>query len=239
MPSYLPSTKESVLSDPSAMRIRGVVFDMDGTLTTPINEYLQQMRRDINVPEGMDTLGYVDTCLEGEAREQAHRRILEIETAAMASMELSPGLIDLLRFLQDNGIRTGVITRNNRMAVDHFINNVVGRQLQEHKGLFSFDPILDRSFRPIKPSPDGLLHISQQWGIPPQQLMMVGDHGDDLLCGIRAGSIACLLRYQDNCRFEGLSHLVVDRIDELIQHLSSGFRPSELTDGKAEKQAAV
>ncbi|KAJ2351602.1 hypothetical protein GGF43_003985, partial [Coemansia sp. RSA 2618] len=179
---YSPSTKESALADPAALRIRGVVFDMDGTLTTPINEYLLQMRQDLNVPEELSTLEYVDTHLEGEAHKRAHERILEIETEAMASMELSPGLVDLLQFLQNNGICIGVITRNNRLAVDHFMNNVVSRQPHEHKGLFSFDPVLDRSFRPTKPSPDSLLHISQQWGIPPKQLMMVGDHGDDLLC---------------------------------------------------------
>ncbi|KAJ2477198.1 hypothetical protein IWW56_004480 [Coemansia sp. RSA 2131] len=220
---YSPSTKESVLTDSTALRIRGVVFDMDGTLTTPINEHLKQMRVEIKVPDEMRIIEYVDSCLEGEAHEKAHQRIVEIETEAMASMELSPGLVNLLQFLQNNDICIGVITRNNRKAVDHFINNVAGRQPQEHKGLFSFDPLLDRSFKPSKPSPDSLLHISQQWNIPPEQLMMVGDHGDDLLCGVRAGSVAALLRYDDNRHFESYAHVVVDRIDGLVECLASGF----------------
>ncbi|KAJ2308254.1 hypothetical protein IWW52_003854 [Coemansia sp. RSA 2704] len=199
---------------------------MDGTLTTPINEYLKQMRREIKVPDGMGTLEYVDSCLEGEAREQAHRRILEIETEAMEHMELSPGLMELLQFLQDNGVRTGVITRNNKLAVDHLINNVVSRQPQEHKGLFAFDPVLDRSFKPTKPSPDSLLYISRLWGIPPEALMMVGDHGDDLLCGVRAGSVAALLRYDDNRHFELQAHVAVDRIDQLVECLTLGFEAS-------------
>ncbi|KAJ2617886.1 hypothetical protein H4S08_000121 [Coemansia sp. RSA 1365] len=223
MVHYLPSTKKDVAASPKARCIRGVVFDMDGTLTTPMNEHLLMMRRDINVPDGMRTLEYVDTCLKGEAREKAHRRIIEIETDAMINMELSPGLVELMQFLCDNDIPTAVITRNARLAVDHFIKKVIPRQPHEHKKLFMFDPILDRSFKPTKPSPDSLLHISRVWGIPPEQLMMVGDHGDDLLCGLRAGSVTALLRYPDNCVFESKAHIVVDRISELVAQLSNGF----------------
>ncbi|KAJ2807515.1 hypothetical protein H4R20_001257 [Coemansia guatemalensis] len=220
---YLPSTKKDVAANPKARCIRGVVFDMDGTLTTSMTEHLVMMRRVINVPDGMRTLEYVDTCLEGEEREEAHRRIIEIETDAMAHMELSPGLVELMEFLYDNDIRTAVITRNSRLAVDHLLNNVISKQPHKHKGLFKFDPILDRSFKPTKPSPDSLLHVSRVWGIPPEQLMMVGDHGDDLLCGVRAGSISALLRYPDNRVFESKAHVVVDRISELVEHLSNGF----------------
>ncbi|KAJ2163113.1 hypothetical protein GGF46_000042 [Coemansia sp. RSA 552] len=230
MTRYQPSTKASVAASPDALRIRGVVFDMDGTLTTPITKYLTSMRREVNVPDGMRTLEYLDT-LEGEAYERAHRRIIEIETEAMIQMELSPGLVDLLRFLQDNAVRIAIITRNNKLALDHFINNVVTRQLPEHQGLFAFDPVIDRSFIPTKPAPDSLLHISRAWGIPPEQLMMVGDHGDDLLCGVRAGSISALLRYSDNREFEPKAHIVVDRIDGLIRPLADGFEASAEVTG--------
>ncbi|KAJ1736227.1 hypothetical protein LPJ61_000011 [Coemansia biformis] len=220
---YASSTKEAVAADPAALRIRGVVFDMDGTLTIPITAHLEQMRREINVPDGVRVLDYVDTCLDAEKREWAHRRIVEIEDEAMVDMELSPGLVELLQFLHDNEIRTAIITRNNRRALDHFVDKVVARQAAEHQALFSFDPLIDRSFVPTKPAPDSLLSISRAWGIEPAQLMMVGDHGDDLLCGVRAGSISALLRYNSSGCFESKAHVVVDRIDELASRLASGF----------------
>ncbi|KAJ2778757.1 hypothetical protein H4R18_004412 [Coemansia javaensis] len=228
---YAPSTREAAAADPAARRIRGVVFDMDGTLTVPITEYLRQMRRELQVPDGVRILDYIDMRLEGERRAWAHRRVLEIEAEAMQGMELSPGLVALLQFLHANDVRTAIITRNNRAALDHFVNNVVARQPPEHRPFFSFDPLLDRSFAPTKPAPDGLLHISRQWGIAPEHLMMVGDHGDDLLCGIRAGSVAALLRYSDNRAFEPKAHVVVDRIDGLVAVLAAGFEADMAIDG--------
>ncbi|KAJ2489509.1 hypothetical protein IWW37_003918 [Coemansia sp. RSA 2050] len=223
MVRYAPSTKEALAADPSALRIRGVVFDMDGTLATPMKEHLIKMRSDIGVPNGIPTLEYVETCLHGRAREQAEKRIVDIETEAMANMRLSPGLVELLSFLYAHDIPIAIVTRNNINSVNHFINNVVAKQPQEQMKLFAFNPVIDRSFKPIKPHPAAILRISRAWDIPPQQLLMVGDHLDDLLCGLRAGSVSALLRYSDNSEFEAHAHIVVDRIDELVAKLTTGF----------------
>ncbi|KAJ2746989.1 hypothetical protein GGI20_000885 [Coemansia sp. BCRC 34301] len=223
MVRYSPSTKEATAADPSALRIRGVAFDMDGTLATPMKEHLIKMRSDIGVPNGIRTLEYVETCLHGRARELAERRIVEIETEAMANMRLSPGLVELLEFLHKHGIPIAIITRNNVNSVKHFIDNVVSKQPVEQSELFAFNPVIDRSFKPTKPHPAGLLHISRMWNIPPREILMVGDHMDDLLCGLRAGSVSALLRYSDSSEFEAHAHIVVDRIDELVDKLASGF----------------
>ncbi|KAJ2689907.1 hypothetical protein IWW39_001131 [Coemansia spiralis] len=223
MVRYAPSTKEALVADPSALRIRGVVFDMDGTLATPMKEHLMKMRSDIGVPNGIRTLEYVETCLHGRARELAEKRIVDIETEAMANMRLSPGLVELLSFLHAHDIPIAIITRNNINSVNHFINNVVAKQPQEQMKLFAFNPVIDRSFKPTKPHPAAILRISRAWDIPPQQLLMVGDHLDDLLCGLRAGSVSALLRYSDNSEFEAHAHIVVDRIDELVAKLTAGF----------------
>ncbi|KAJ1886144.1 hypothetical protein LPJ81_006762, partial [Coemansia sp. IMI 209127] len=214
---------DAAAADPTALRIRGVVFDMDGTLSSPIDEHLHKMRVVLKVPSGHRTLEYVETCLHGEEREWAHRKLVEIETEALANMQVSDGLVPLLRFLQENNIPIAIITRNNAMAVEYFLNTVVPRLPEEDQKLFAFDPAIDRSFKPAKPAPDAMLHISQRWGIPPEQLLMVGDHGDDLLCGLRAGSVSALLRYNHNTQFESIAHIVVDRIDELVNQLDHGF----------------
>ncbi|KAJ2899332.1 hypothetical protein GGI21_004811 [Coemansia aciculifera] len=181
------------------------------------------MRTEIGVPNGIRTLEYVETCLHERVREQAERRIVEIETEAMASMKLSPGLVELLEFLHTHAIPIAIITRNSATSAKHFIDRVVAKQPEEQLKFFAFDPVIDRSFKPTKPHPAALFHISQAWGIPPQQLLMVGDHLDDLLCGLRAGSVSALLRYDDGSGFETHAHIVVDRIDELVGKLANGF----------------
>ncbi|KAI9501784.1 hypothetical protein GGI25_005420 [Coemansia spiralis] len=232
MVRYFPSTRESVASEPTALRIRGVVFDMDGTLATPMKEHLLQMRVELKVPAGMGTLEYVDTCLTGKEHELAHKRLIEIENDALRNMQITNGLIPLLQFLHKHSIPMAIITRNNKAAVDHFLNNVAAGLPKEERILFKFDPALDRSFKPPKPAPDGILHISKLWNIPPEQLMMVGDHGDDLLCGLRAGSVATLLRYYDNTEFERISHIVVDRLDRLAEKLATGFDADMTINGE-------
>ncbi|KAJ2556866.1 hypothetical protein EV175_001717 [Coemansia sp. RSA 1933] len=223
MVHYSPSTADAVASNPTELRIRGVVFDMDGTLSSPINEHLYKMRVVLKVPPGQRTLEYVETCLHGEEREWAHKKLIEIETEALENMQISEGLVPLLRFLNENSIPVAIITRNNSMAVDYFLSTVVGRLPEDEQKLFTFDPTIDRSFKPSKPAPDAMLHISQQWDIPPEQLLMVGDHGDDLMCGLRAGSVSALLRYSHNTQFESIAHIVVDRIDQLVNQLEHGF----------------
>ncbi|KAJ1952225.1 hypothetical protein GGI12_006300 [Dipsacomyces acuminosporus] len=223
---YEPSTKTALAANPAiaaARRIRGVVFDMDGTLVTPINEHLKQMRRELGIPNGFGTLAYVETHLHGKEREQAERRIMEIEADALAHMELSPGLVSLLRFLSEQEIPIAIITRNSMASVKHLLDNVVGREPEETRKLFAFNPIIDRSFKPTKPHPHSLLHISSIWGIPAEHLLMVGDHADDLACGVRAGSVSALLRYPDNAKYASLAHIVVDQIDELVGRLATGF----------------
>ncbi|KAJ2725494.1 hypothetical protein GGI07_001250 [Coemansia sp. Benny D115] len=238
MVHYASSTKSSIaaLSNGSSqpLRIRGVVFDMDGTLASPITEHLVRLSRELGVPKNMGILEYVDTYLKGEQRIQAENRIVEVESEAMATMELSPGLVELLQYLHDNEMPIGIITRNNAMAAQHFLQQVVRRQPKEQWELFNFNPVIDRTFKPVKPEPHSFLHISKLWGIPPQELMMVGDHLDDLLCGVRAGGVSALLRYEHNGIYEHKAHISVDRIDDLITKLDNGFDADMSISGNSE-----
>ncbi|KAJ1951589.1 hypothetical protein FBU59_000064 [Linderina macrospora] len=221
MQHYNSSVTESAAD---ARRIRGVVFDMDGTLVTPMNTYLQQMRRELSIPNGHGIVAYVEEYMHGDQRQAALRRIHEIEQEALAHMQLSPGLIDLLRFLKDSNLPAAIITRNSMASVEHFLGEVVDRSVHaSERSLFAFHPIIDRGFKPTKPSPASLLAVANEWGVEPSELMMVGDHVDDLLCGSRAGALAVLLRYQGNEKFAGAAHIVVDRIDELVGKLRDGF----------------
>ncbi|CAI0436625.1 unnamed protein product [Linum tenue] len=58
----------------------------------------------------------------------------------------------------------------------------------------SFSPALSREFRPCKPDPAPLLHICSEWGVQPDEVIMIGDSlQDDVVCGKRAGAFTCLL----------------------------------------------
>ena len=57
----------------------------------------------------------------------------------------------------------------------------------------------------------------------PSEVMMVGDHLDDLQCGAAAGAATALLRNPLNDRHAVHADIVVDRLDDLINVLESGF----------------
>jgi len=57
----------------------------------------------------------------------------------------------------------------------------------------TFDIIITReSGLPIKPSPVPVFHICSQWGLRPENVIVVGDHEDDVKCGLSAGAQAIL-----------------------------------------------
>ena len=99
------------------------------------------------------------------------------------------GVSEIACLLDDLRVPRGIITRNVLPSVDHFHNNVLAAP--------PFRPALARCFTPYKPAPDALLHICEQWGISPQNAVMVGDSAkDDIVCGNRAGATTVLLDFE-------------------------------------------
>lgn len=116
-------------------------------------------------------------------------------------VQAMPGLLELCSFLDSKGIPRGLITRNVLRSV-HFFHD-------HHLPLPPFVPAISRECQfPYKPSPDALLHICDSWGIPPSEVIMIGDSAkDDVVCGNRAGAVTILLdtegRYANESQLQG------------------------------------
>ncbi|ORX99447.1 HAD-like protein [Basidiobolus meristosporus CBS 931.73] len=209
--SYAPcSTKVEALLE--RKRIRGLVFDMDGTLVYPITPFLREMRVQLKVPEGMDILTHLHS-LEGPARERGEQIIKDLEAQALLEMKVQPGLEKLIQFLEDHSLPKAILTRNNPTTVDHFLAQTN----------LNFETVVTREFRPPKPSPAPLLHIVNQWEVEPEEVFMIGDHSDDLECGAKAGALTILLRNDINGHFAEMADFVVDQLDEIIPIIQNGF----------------
>ncbi|KAJ4776239.1 Catalytic/ hydrolase/ phosphoglycolate phosphatase [Rhynchospora pubera] len=173
--------------------LRGLVFDMDGTLTVPVIDF-PAMYREVLGPEAyaaankagggsVDILHHIEAWGPQEQR-RAYEVIARFEQDGLDRLQIMPGALELCGFLDSRDIRRGLITRNVKAAVDVF-----------HKRFgIIFSPALSREFKPYKPDPAPLLHICSTWNIPPNEVMMVGDSlKDDVVCGKRAGAFTCLL----------------------------------------------
>ncbi|GBF95282.1 hypothetical protein Rsub_08313 [Raphidocelis subcapitata] len=162
--------------------IRGVCFDMDGTLTVPVIDFALMRRKG-------DILDVINSWPE-EERARAYAAIAEIEAAALADMKLMPGLHELCEALDAAGVPRGLITRNVKSSVEYFHSNHL-----TSLNLSPFEPAISRECAfPYKPSPAALLHVAESWGVAPSEVVMVGDSPkDDIVCGNRAGALTVLL----------------------------------------------
>ncbi|KAK7268682.1 hypothetical protein RIF29_21388 [Crotalaria pallida] len=196
---FLPSSSSSFItqtmttSSLSKTRLRGVVFDMDGTLTVPAIDFPamykavlgddEYKRIKAENPSGIDILHHIDN-FPSDKQRKAYEIIADYERQGLDRLQIMPGAAELCGLLDSNKIRRGLITRNVKSAVDLF---------HERFGI-TFSPALSREFRPYKPDPAPLLHICSAWEVQPNEVIMVGDSlKDDVACGKRAGAFTCLL----------------------------------------------
>lgn len=187
--------------------IRGVIFDMDGTLTVPVIDFAL-MRGRLGIPEG-DILAVIRGWPD-ERRKAAFDIIEEIEEDGRFRLQLQPGAEALMRVLERRGIPRAILTRNTEKTVRH---------LQAHLHT-TFSVILTRSFPTFKPDPAPALHICEKWGLKPAEVLLVGDFRDDLTCGKQAGARTCLLLNERNSQYGPLADFTIASLEELAASFS-------------------
>ncbi|CUS21847.1 LAQU0S04e02168g1_1 [Lachancea quebecensis] len=202
--------------------IKAVVFDMDGTLSIPQPWMFGAMRKAIGLTDPKtDILTYVDQLPSRELQAEANEQLKAVEARAMAEMRPQPGLLPLLEYLTAHEVSTSICTRNLIAPVRHLIASFVPDEHQR------FAHIVTREFRPTKPDPAPLLHISEQLGIAPENMVMVGDSHDDVECGAAAGAATILVRSATNGHLlESRADLIdasVEDLSEIIELLEAGF----------------
>lgn len=184
--------------------IRGVIFDMDGTLTIPVIDFAL-MRKRLKVPEG-DILAAIRSWPEDRQKE-AFAIIEEIEQDGRDRLQLQPGAEALMQVLEKRGIPRAILTRNTEKTVKH---------LQAHLHT-TFSVIVTRAFPTFKPDPAPALHICALWKMDPARVLLVGDYRDDLTCGKQAGTRTCLLINDHNGLFAELADFTIRSLDELAR----------------------
>jgi len=162
----------------SSSAIAGIVFDMDGCLTKQGAIDFAEMRRRAQIPPKADILKHIAS-LPAEESARSMAAVLEVEAEGIKRMELRDGLDELFDFLDKNRLRRALLTRNTHLAIDQFLS------LSEKY----FHEAFDRSFEPPKPSPAALLEICNRWKTRPENVVMIGDHSDDIQCGRSAGAM--------------------------------------------------
>jgi HAD superfamily hydrolase (TIGR01509 family) len=167
-------------------RIRGVLFDFDGTLTRPGSLDFPAIKREMGCPVDQPILEYLE-------KQPAHRRarmleiLEEMEDKAAEVSRPNQGVERCLSLIREHGLAMGILTRNSIRSVKKALKWFQGIAPQD------FAAIITREVSPPKPKPDGVIEAARRMGLPPSQVLVVGDFRFDILAGKAAGAPTALL----------------------------------------------
>src|SRR5512136_2940465 len=97
------------------MAIRGIIFDMDGTITAPYFDFAT-IKTEAGIGD-VDMLDYLRYATDAE-HDRIHKILLRFEEAGVRDAKLNRGARTLLNFLARHKIPTALLTRNSRRSVD-------------------------------------------------------------------------------------------------------------------------
>lgn len=152
-----------------APNVKGLVFDMDGTLCLPQNHMFKLMRTALGIEKPTDILDHVmslseEPDSEGDSssspRSRAQDAIKKIELDAMKEQKPQPGLDRLITYLAKRNVHSALCTRNFELPVKHLLDNFVSEEGRAH-----FNPLITREAKGIKPkpSPEGIWACVHAW----------------------------------------------------------------------------
>ncbi len=159
---------------------QAVIFDLDGTLTVG-NLDFDGIRAEIGLPDGpiLEALEHMTPPQRAAAEGILHRH----ERRAAETARLQDGAAETVAELRTRNLPVGILTRNARpwarCVLDRFGIEVDGLRTRED-GL-------------VKPDPQGLFRLCEQFGAAPEASWMVGDYLFDIQAGSRAGMTTVLM----------------------------------------------
>jgi len=180
----------------------GIVFDLDGTLVLSHHDF-GRMRKEVirlaelsGVPSGrLSVQDPIHKTVESAREElrnagapdgviyrfeaEYQKKVDAIELEALPRTVPRPGARELLKALSQRGFRIGLLTRSSELFAREAL---VRTQLAPY-----FEYLRSRSAPgPAKPSPEALLMLLKEMGVPVDRALFVGDHLIDAECGTRA-----------------------------------------------------
>ncbi|MGD8500900.1 MAG: HAD family hydrolase [Phycisphaerales bacterium] len=164
------------------MSIKAVIFDLDGTITQPYFDF-DAIREEIGLARDSGPVLESMEKMTPQQRREAEKILHYHEQKAVTESKLNAGARKTLSALRAAGIHIGVLTRNKR-------NNAFAISRKHN---LEFDAVVGREDGPVKPDAFGVLQLCRQFGVEPQETLLVGDYLFDLLCAKAAGAVAVLL----------------------------------------------
>ena len=215
--------------------LKAVLFDLDGTLvnTLPgLTELVNQMRSDFDKPplseekvgkyigKGMFVLvrrAMTDSMDEPFPEEMFNLAVKSmarhVEAGRYSKGVLYPDTIETIKYVKNLGLKTAIVTNKPyQMTLD----TLAGKGLLELVDLVVGG---DSAARP-KPYPDPLIYACEKLGVALEEVLMVGDSGNDSSAAKQAGVPSILVRtgWSEGVPLDEIAER--DEAAAMIDHLS-------------------
>ncbi|ASJ07772.1 dolichol-phosphate glucosyltransferase [Thermococcus siculi] len=190
------------------MDIELVVFDLDGTLVgapepfVRLKEKLRSRLLAMGIPgEALGDLTPMYETLQRVSKElgipfdELYSHMVELETERMEESFLFDGVLEVLQSLRDRGVKLAVMTRSSRRAAL--------KALEMHGIADYFEAVSTRDDVPageLKPNPGQLRGILEELGVEPTKVLVVGDHGYDILPARELGTLSAMITSHESGR---------------------------------------
>lgn len=160
--------------------IKGVIFDLDGTLVDSILDFAA-ICAFLGVQHGTDLLEFIKK-LPPQARDSALDYIHNQEMLDAHQSTWLPGAQKMMNKLNTASLPTAIVTRNSRAASN----------IKVQRNEITVDHLISREDAKPKPDPEALLDLCERWGLSPKHCLYVGDYHYDLDAAANAGMRSCL-----------------------------------------------
>ena len=205
-------------------RIKGVLFDFDGTLTKPYAINFPLIRKKLGCPDDRPILEFIESLPDGENKKKAYEILEKLEMEAAENTRLNNGVHEIMDFIKSANLRAGIITRNMLGSVKRAFENFRDINITD------FDCIITRD-DPVKPKPHpgGIFLVADMMGIRPDNLLVIGDYVFDIEAANRAGAISVFITNGNNGEISAGYDHKIDNLREL-QDIIRLYTP--IADGK-------
>ena len=179
------------------MKIKGFIFDLDGTLA----DTLPELNRAMNVTRsrfGLEPIGRKEVLVgindgprmfvkrtfpegtdEKTIDEATAWYIKDYEDYYKNTNTAFDGMVETIAKIRNEGCKVAVLTNKAHIAATLLVNQIFGEGV--------FEVVWGVKDKPLKPEPTAALQIAEMFGAAPDEMCFVGDSHIDMQTGVNAG----------------------------------------------------